>query len=152
MAKEIELKYLVDPHHPQLRALLAGPGTLIKQGYICTQETGVVRVRIRADRAFLTIKGPRIGIVCDEFEYPIPLADAEAMLASMCGNIIEKRRYLFAINDGLVVEVDVFAQIDLILAEVELPRENTPFDKPAWFTKDVSDDPRYYNSNIANLL
>ena len=84
--------------------------------------TGVVRVRIEDGFASLAIKGVTKGISRREFEYEIPIEDAEQLLAGMCANVIEKKRYLYPLDGGLVAEVDVFPQIDLCVAEVELPR------------------------------
>ncbi|WP_341367122.1 CYTH domain-containing protein [Yoonia sp. BS5-3] len=149
MAQEIERKFLVDCDHPEVRALLATKPRYMRQGYIMSDKTGVVRVRIANDAAFLTIKGPSVGIARDEFEYPIPVADAEAMLNTMCDAVLAKRRYYHPLAGGLMVELDVFEQIDLVLAEVELPDEQARFARPDWLVEEVSDDPQYFNNNIA---
>jgi len=152
MAKEIERKFLVDRMHPDFIALLATKPSCIKQGYIMSDPKGVVRVRILDDQAFLTIKTANSGISKDEFEYEIPVDDGERLLSEICSKIIEKKRYYYSIENDLTVELDEFSQIDLLLAEVELPTETTDFDKPVWFLEDVSDDPRYFNNTIANEL
>lgn len=152
MATEIERKFLVDRNHPDLHALLGTKPALISQGYMKSDETGVVRVRIMDDQGFLTIKGPTVGISRAEFEYEIPKEDAESMLASMCDKVLRKQRYTLDIGDGLTLELDVFLQVDLILAEIELPTEDTPFSAPAWLTEDVSEDPAYFNNAIAERL
>ena len=100
----------------------------------------------------LTIKGATTGVSRDEFEYPIPVEDAEHLLITMCSKVIEKKRYHYPLPDGLMVEVDVFSQIDLYLAEVEQPSETTPIQKPEWFREDVSDQAQYFNNNIAERI
>lgn len=152
MPKEIERKYLIDRDYPEVQALISGPGVEIRQGYIASGPTGVVRIRIAGDKGILTIKSKTVGVSRDEFEYEIPRNDAEAMLATMCGKIISKTRHCFPLEDGLMAEVDVFPQIDLVIAEVELPSADTTFTKPAWLTQDVSHDPAYFNNNIAERL
>ncbi|MFZ3583704.1 CYTH domain-containing protein [Loktanella sp. DJP18] len=148
MAKEIERKFLVDASHPQFQALMTGPYTQIHQGYLASTDKGVVRIRTADDEAFITVKGVKTGITCDEFEYPIPLNDARLMLRTLCDKVLSKRRFLFPIGSGLVIEVDVFDQIDLILAEIELPSVDRAFVRPAWLVAEVSHDPAYFNNNI----
>ncbi len=152
MGIEIERKFLVDP--TALGDL--GTGIVIKQGYIPTQGKTVVRARIKGEQAFLTIKGAAgtngTGIGCSEFEYEIPLADAEAMLAELCvGAMIDKTRYEIPVGQHLW-EVDVFHgdNAGLIVAEIELQDENEPFEHPAWVTEQVTGQARYYNVNLLN--
>ncbi len=152
MTKEIERKFLVDRTHPDVTALLATPADDIRQGYIMSGPTGVVRVRISNDAAFLTIKGVTVDISRDEFEYPIPMDHAERLLLTMCGQVIEKQRYFYPLGKGLVAELDVFPQIDLYVAEVELSAETDEFAKPDWFGEEVSADPSYFNNNIADRI
>ena len=152
MAKEIERKFLVDKNHPDLHALLATKPANIAQGYLKSDDTGVVRVRVLDDQGFLTIKGPTVGITRDEFEYEIPKSDAEAMLSSMCDKVLRKQRYTLPLKDGLKLELDVFLQFDLVVAEIELPSEAATFSAPIWLTKEVSNDPSYYNNAIAERL
>ena len=152
MAQEIERKFLINRDHVDVQKLLQTNPTCIRQGYIMSDTTGVVRVRIANDTAFLTIKGPSIGITRDEFEYSIPKPDAESMLDKMCTKVLVKKRFYHPLEDGLTVELDVFDQLDLYLAEVELPSEQTTFAKPDWFTEEVSNDPKYFNNNIIKRL
>jgi adenylate cyclase len=149
MAKEIERKFLVDRRHDEIESLTSTPGMEIKQGYIASNDTGVVRVRTMDDQAFLTIKGATSGITRSEYEYEIPKRDAEEMLSTLCGSALEKKRWLFPLEGGLTVEVDYFPQIDLMIAEVELASEDQVFDKPEWLLEDVSSCPEYYNNKIA---
>jgi CYTH domain-containing protein len=148
MATEIERKFLVKDDH--WRSL--GTGQSYKQGYIPTQDQTTVRIRIVGDRAYLTIKGKNQGIVRAEFEYPIPLDDAEKMLATLCRPpFIEKIRYRIPQGD-LIWEVDEFSGENqgLIIAEVELQTEHQAITLPAWIGQEVTGDPRYYNSNLVN--
>ena len=145
MAVEIEHKFLVDP---ALWEVLDKPDPVrITQGYIHKTPKAVSRVRGLSHQGFLTIKSQTIGITRSEFEYEIPLNDAKDMLETLTDKVIDKWRYYFAF-DGLTWEVDVFLGklSGLILAEVEVPSEDTVFDKPDWVTEDVSRDPSYFNA------
>ena len=147
MGTEIERKFLVT----DTRFLSGQQGTAYKQGYL-NREGCTVRVRIAGDQAFLTIKGKTVGFSRAEFEYSIPLVDAEEMLASLCAlPPIEKTRYLID-HAGKCWEVDVFhgANQGLVVAEIELTHENESFDLPPWIGAEVSEDPRYFNSQLAS--
>ena len=146
MGIEIERKYLVKD-----RSVVDGlTGTHMAQGYVA--DNGMwVRVRIAGDEAFLTLKGKSIGLARAEFEYPIPLADARALLADHCSlGKLEKVRYLLTV-EGFVFEVDVFegSLAGLVMAEVELASEDTASPTPAWLGEEVSHDFRYSNSQLA---
>lgn len=109
-----------------------------------------VRVRIAGDRAFLTVKGVNDGAVRDEWEYGIPLGDARQIVARCAsGAIIEKTRWLVDFG-GFRWEVDEFHgdNSGLVVAEIELPSADTPFDLPPFVGKEVTGDPRYYNSSL----
>lgn len=146
MGVEIERKFLVKSD--QWRNL--AQGELYRQGYIPTLES-TVRIRVIRDRGFLTIKGKTQGISRAEFEYEIPIEDATQMLDQLCKPpLIEKYRHKIELN-GLVWEVDEFlgANRGLTIAEVELKSANHAIELPEWIGEDVSHDPRYYNSNLA---
>ena len=146
MATEIERKFLVN--NGDWREL--GTGTVYRQGFLSTMKERVVRVRIAGDKGTLTIKGANKGIVRAEYEYEIPLADAEALLDGLCEKpIIEKTRYMVQ-HDAHVWEVDEFEGENkgLVVAEVELSAEDQEFKKPDWVGDDVSHDDRYFNSNL----
>ena len=148
MAQEIERKFLVrdDRWRDQ-----ADAGEQLVQGYLASSSALTVRVRIRGRAAWLTLKGASSGISRSEFEYPIPLADAKAMLAEFAlGPVIDKVRHRVPCA-GHLWEVDVFAgeNAGLILAEVELARADETFEHPPWVGSEVSADPRYYNVNLA---
>ena len=120
----------------------------IAQGYLSTVPERTVRVRIKGEKGYLTVKWRNAGIRRAEYEYEIPLADAEAML-ELCEQPLIEKRYLVPC-EGYTWEVDVFAGANegLIVAEIELPAEDTPFEKPAWLGAEVSGDARYYNANL----
>ncbi len=143
--KEIERKYLVhlDLFKPE------NEGTEIRQGYLNTVKERTVRVRIKGDKAFLTIKGKVEGITRPEFEYLIPLEDAQELLNLCEPYLIEKIRYHIQ-YEGLLWEVDVFKGINegLVVAEIELESEDQTFEKPDWVGEEVTQDFRYYNSNL----
>lgn len=147
MGTEIERKFLVQGD--RWRSL--GIGTRYRQGYIASSKERTVRVRVAGEQGYLTIKGASSGIARAEFEYPIPLEDAELMLDTLCDRpLIEKTRY--RIPDGNVVwEVDEFAGENqgLIVAEVELTGADQAIDLPDWIGEEVSHDPRYYNASLA---
>ena len=147
MAIEIERKFLV--RHTDF--LKDSVGQRIVQGYVANTLDAAVRVRIRDDLAYLTIKGRGVGIVRQEFEYQIPLSDAEAMIAGMCVNApIEKMRHCVHVG-AHVWEVDVFegANAGLVVAEIELASVDEDFERPAWLSDEVSEDSRYLNASLA---
>ena len=143
--EEIEYKYLVNTN--KWNALEKPEGELIVQAFIYNSKECVVRVRIKGTKGFLTIKGETKGITREEFEYEIPFADAEKMIASFTDKHIRKIRYAIVVGNH-TWEVDVFegALQGLILAELEVNSEDEQFELPEWVTKDVSHDPNYYNA------
>ena len=147
MPQEIERKFLVGDD--SWRAA-ADAGTRYRQGYLSTDPQRIVRVRVGGEKAFVTIKGIARGIARDEYEYPIPVADAEAMLDALALRpLIEKVRHHVR-HAGHLWEVDVFAgdNAGLVVAEVELPSEDTPVELPPWVGAEVSHDPRYSNAAL----
>ncbi|AYH43370.1 CYTH domain-containing protein [Azoarcus sp. DN11] len=148
MGREIERRFLVCDS----RFLDGRTGERIVQGYVA-KESGAMttRVRIRADRAFLALKGPRQGLGRDEFEYPIPVDDAWRILFDYCGGrIVEKTRYNVAYADHLF-EVDVFAgrNAGLVIAEVELAHEAQSLILPPWIGEEVTLNKRFGNFSLA---
>lgn len=146
MGIEIERKFLVtsDAWRQQ------GEPVLLRQGYLSSHPSRVVRVRIEGEGAVMTIKGKNVGASRGEWEYPIPMADAIEFLDKLCEQpIIEKyrRRIPYA---GFVWEVDEFlgANAGLVVAEIELPSEDQAFERPEWVGEDVTADKRYLNSNL----
>jgi CYTH domain-containing protein len=149
MATEIERKFLLKSD--ACRSLISGPGVHIRQGYLSSVKERTVRGRVAGDEGFVTVKGVTKGASRQEYEYAIPLADADAMLDSLCEpSQIEKTRYRVE-QEGVTFEIDEFhgANAGLILAEVELSDEGQPFTHPDWLGREVTGDPRYYNSNLA---
>ena len=145
MSVEIERKFLVNEKwKPEGRSIH------VKQGYLPGTGPMLVRVRQEDKRAFPTLKGRTEGITRSEYEYEIPMQDAGELLERCEKPIIEKTRYLVPAGPH-TWEVDVFAGANdgLVVAEIELSREDEPFDRPAWLGREVSDDTRYYNSNLA---
>lgn len=146
MAKEIERKFLV--RSDGWRAA-ADQGCPMRQAYLSDNGTASVRVRIAGDRAVITVKAARAGRTRDEFEYGIPLADAETMM-SLCACGVEKTRFRVPYR-GHVWEVDVYEGENegLVLAEIELQGEDDAFVTPPWLGPEVTDEARFYASNLA---
>lgn len=142
---EIERKFLVKGPFKEL----ASSSSHIMQGYISSMRGRTVRVRIRDDKGYLTIKGPsdQGGLVRYEFEKEISLQDAHDLMKICEPGIIDKTRYLVPYGDH-VFEVDEFygENDGLILAEVELESADEPFDKPDFLGREVTGDRRFYNS------
>ena len=153
MAIEIERKFLIaEKALPQILQQ-AGDGVRMVQGYIETTGHTVVRLRRAGADAYLTIKGPGSddGTSRAEFEYPVPLEDAESMLANLCGErIVEKTRYRLEVVKH-IWEIDVFDGLNegLLLAEVELRRADEVFSRPDWVDREVTGNSAYYNSELA---
>jgi adenylate cyclase len=144
MATEIERKFLL--LDDGWRAA-ADAGTLMRQGYLIGAEQASVRVRIAGEHAHLNIKSATLGVHRQEYEYEIPLADANEILDSLCeGPLIEKTRYHVHHGDH-TWEIDVFCGDNegLVVAEIELDTAAEDFARPPWLGQEVSDDPRYYN-------
>ncbi|PWV60526.1 CYTH domain-containing protein [Plasticicumulans acidivorans] len=147
MATEVEHKFLVISE--AWRAAVER-SVRMSQGYLVSDEVRSVRVRLEGDEARLNIKSSGIGTSRAEYEYPIPLADAEELLATLCGTKVEKTRYYVPFADHLW-EIDVFEgdNAGLVVAEVELAYEGEPFARPDWAGEEVSLDVRYYNTQLA---
>lgn len=114
------------------------------------RQKASVRVRIAGDEAFLNMKSRELGHTRQEFDYAIPVADAEALLALCVGGLIDKTRH-YVRHAGFVWEVDEFAgeNAGLIVAEIELPSADTSFERPGWAGNEVTDELRYYNLALA---
>lgn len=154
MGIEIERKFLVAGDG--WRAAVRGPGLAMRQGYLAAGGPGLpsVRIRLMGEEAVLTVKGPG-GKVRAEFEYPIPAADAAAMLALSPMAELAKTRFEIE-HAGHIWTVDEFhaptALHGLVLAEVELDREEVDPPLPPWLGAEVTDDPRYSNAALAAAL
>lgn len=147
MGIEIEHKFLVADEGWRQAATQQ---TRFSQGYLSRDPARTVRVRIAGDEAFLTIKGQTRGASRAEFEYAIPVADAQQLLAMSDGPVVEKIRHLCP-HEGMTWEVDEFlgANAGLVVAEIELAAEGQAFARPAWLGEEVTGDARYVNANLA---
>jgi adenylate cyclase len=147
MNKETERKFLVISS-----AYREGcAGEEIAQGYLSTDPERTVRVRLYGNEGFLTIKG-KGDITRAEFEYPIPAEDARHLLDHLCQRpVLSKHRYRITF-EGRLWEVDEFhgANEGLVVAEIELPDEDTPFARPSWVGEEVTGDARYFNSRLVS--
>jgi len=148
MFQEIEHKYLI--RKDLWYAVHKPVGTSIRQGYLHSDEGKTIRIRITDTEAYLTIKGPTHNASRAEFEYPIPVKDAEALLLLFTIPLIEKIRYRMEFA-GKRWEVDEFfgKNEGLILAEIELSSPEEAYEKPSWVSDNVTNDIRYYNAYLA---
>jgi adenylate cyclase len=147
---EIERKFLVTSTSFKEEAFTQNK---IKQGYLSSDPERTVRVRIKGDNGFLTIKGITndTGLSRFEWEKEIPIEEAEALLLLCESGVIDKTR--FEIKKGKhIFEVDEFygENEGLVMAEIELASENESFEKPIWLGQEVTNDKRYYNSYLSN--
>jgi adenylate cyclase len=148
MGVEIERKFLVDE---QRWKALKTTGVLYRQGYLMRTEDKTIRIRwVEGEGGFLTIKGKTNGFSRPEYEYPIPEADAAELLQHFCAAILAKKRHQLTIN-GKLWEVDEFLEDNegLIVAELELESEQETVELPPWIIKEVTNDKRYYNSELS---
>lgn len=151
MAQEIERKFLVISDGWKDAAT---GSKLLRQGYLSSNAKATVRVRTRDDdEAMVTIKGATRGISRAEYEYEVPVPDAREMLAMAEPHVLEKRRYIVPFG-GLTWEVDVFEgrHAGLVIAEVELEREDQNVHLPDWVGREVTDDDRYYNASLSRAM
>mgnify|MGYP003291312565 CR=1 FL=1 len=148
MPREIERKFLVTGDFKQD----ACDSFRLVQGYISTDPDRTVRVRVRGDKGFLTIKGRSSldGLSRHEWEKEIPVSEALELMNLCVSGVIDKTRYLVPYG-GHTYEVDVFhgANEGLVLAEIELADEQEMFEKPSWLGEEVTGDVRYYNSMLS---
>lgn len=148
MAIEIERKFLLRDDSWRKSATAGIP---IKQGYLIGAKQASVRVRLQGEKANLNIKSMTLGVTRQEYEYSIPLEDALELLTTLCTQpIIEKTRYRVTYA-GSEWEIDVFEgeNAGLVVAEIELTDENESFERPPWLGREVSQEPRYYNTCLA---
>jgi adenylate cyclase len=147
MGTEIERKFLVRDDSWRAAAV---DGRTLRQGYLAIDRQTTVRVRTDGVEAWLTLKGPQVGLVRAEFEYRIPREDAEALLGLCGGRLVEKVRHRVPFGRH-VWEIDEFLgdNTGLVMAEVELSRPDEPIERPEWLGDEVSEDPRYLNANLS---
>ena len=146
MGREIERKFLVKGGFEK-----AALGCVhVVQGYLSSDPQRIVRVRLKGEKGYLTVKGPG-ALNRFEWEKEISADEAEALLSLAEPGIVDKIRYLVPAGDGRHTwEVDVFHGDNegLVVAEIELSSEDDPFDRPDWLGEEVTGDPRYYNSSL----
>ena len=148
MGIEIEKKFLLANDNWRSRVVKS---IAFRQGYLASSEKSSVRVRIEGGEANINIKSATLGVRRQEYEYPIPLDDAQEMLSSICNKpLVEKTRHYVPCGDKYW-DIDEFLgdNAGLIVAEIELQDEDEHFDKPDWLGQEVSHDKRYYNSLLA---
>ena len=149
MGIEIERKFLLRSDRWQEQA---DQGTAFSQGYLCQAGPASVRIRIEGDKANINIKSATLGMHRLEYEFPLPLAQAEDMLQRLCIKpIIEKTRY-HVMHQGKLWEIDVFAgdNTGLEVAEVELASEDEQIELPEWIGEEVTHEKRYYNVSLVH--
>jgi adenylate cyclase len=147
MPQEIERKFLIklDKWQHTEKSI----GNFYRQGYLLTDPSKTIRVRLTNTSAFLTIKGLSVGAARPEYEYEIPMQDAKELLDNFAISELSKVRYKINFKDKLW-EVDEFLgdNLGLIVAEIELNNENEAFEMPDWIDKEVTGEQKYYNSNL----
>ncbi|MBP3354147.1 MAG: CYTH domain-containing protein [Bacteroidales bacterium] len=147
MGKEIERKFLIKSDEYKINTQYS----YLQQGYLSKQKERVVRVRVKDDKGYITIKGKNDGATRVEYEYTIPSSDANEIIENLCQKpVIEKRRYYYNSDDGHLWEIDEFLGDNegLVVAEIELTDETETFNKPQWVGEEVTGDEKYYNSNL----
>ncbi|KIA91928.1 adenylate cyclase [Pedobacter kyungheensis] len=147
MGKEIERKFLINQQ--KWDSLIKPAGKQFRQGYLLTDKDKTVRVRATETKGFLTIKGQTIGATRLEYEYEIPLSEAVELLDHFSQSELSKTRYEIVFEDK-IWEVDVFSGRNegLIVAEIELESETETFSLPDWVSHEVTEEEKYYNSNL----
>ena len=149
---EIERKYLVEGKPWEQYEKVKS--TDIKQGYISKSKKHTVRIRLTNKKAMITIKGPTKGFSRSEFEYEIPYDDGLELIKMCDGDLIDKTRYVVTDEHGQVWDIDEFHGINegLVVAEIEIPSEDTPIVIPNWVTKEVTFGKRYMNVYLSSHL
>ncbi len=144
MGFEIERKFLVKGNTWKTNSPV-----FYSQGYLNLDKERTVRIRVAGDQAYLTIKGLSAGVTRREFEYSIPVSDADEMMVLCTRPLIKKYRHIIYYM-GYKWEVDEFVEENsgLVLAELELEFEEEEFEKPGWLGEEVSGDEKYFNSNL----
>jgi CYTH domain-containing protein len=148
MSLEIERKFLVN--REKWAGVKPQRSVRMKQGYLLSDGVKTLRVRVAGDQGFITIKGRTKGLSRPEFEYEVPVSEAEELLKLFAGELVEKKRHYVQHGDHLW-EVDEFSGKNegLLMAEVELDSEEEEFEKPEWLGTEVTTDKRYSNASLA---
>ncbi len=149
MAQEIEFKFLVKgAFKPFVTKKME-----ITQGYLSTQPSRTVRIRIRDGKGYINIKGPAkiSGIMRYEWEQEISLKDAKELISLRESGLVEKTRFIVPAGNGLVFEVDVFHGDNegLLMAEIELPSADTSFERPDWLGEEVTGNRSFYSAELS---
>ena len=147
MTVEIERRFLLADDSWRKAA---GEPLVLQQGYLSVEKEHTIRVRIIGSQAWLTLKGYISDMTRSEFEYEIPLAHAQVMMADMCPFKMEKYRYRVEFK-GFVYEIDEYFgdNAPLIVAEIELPSEDTEFPKPSWLGQEITSDGKFTNAYLS---
>ena len=147
MTIEIERRFLLKNDDWKREA--SAPQVL-QQGYLSVEKERTIRVRIIDDKAWLTLKGYISDVSRSEFEYEIPLAHARQMMETMCPFKMEKHRYRVEFK-GFVFEIDEYFgdNASLVVAEVELPAEDAPFEKPDWLGEEITSEGKFTNAYLS---
>lgn len=147
--KEIERKFLVSKDAWKKCTLLKKVN--VQQGYLSKSQAHQVRIRVLDDQAAITIKGPKVNLTREEFEYIIPLADGEKLLTMSETPILSKTRYYLYDDTKQMWEVDVYKGINrgLVIAEIEMESEKQIVKLPSWIGKEVTHDRRYTNTYLS---
>ena len=147
MTVEIERRFLLADD--SWREAASEP-LVLQQGYLSVEKERTIRVRIIGSQAWLTLKGYISDMTRSEFEYEIPLVHAQAMMADMCPFKMEKYRYRVEF-EGFVYEIDKYLgdNAPLIVAEIELPSEDTEFPKPSWLGQEITSDGKFTNAYLS---
>ncbi len=148
MGIEIERKFLVN--HEKWNRIEKPEKEFLRQGYLLNDSQKSIRVRVKGSTGFLTIKSPSKGATRQEFEFKIPLKDAEQLPDNFTVSGLIKNRYTIEFK-GKDWEVDEFLgdNLGLIVAEIELKSESDPFELPDWIEREVTHEEKYFNSNLA---
>ncbi len=148
MLQETERKFLINGDYKPF----VYKSVRIVQGYLCSDPERTVRVRVKGDKAFITVKGigSASGASRFEWEKEISVEDAKALLVICEPGVIDKTRHLIKADGEHIYEVDEFygENEGLTIAEIELASEDEPFEKPSWLGPEVTGDSRYYNSML----
>lgn len=144
---EIERRFLLKNNDWREQA---SPPLLLKQGYLSVEKERTIRVRIVGEQAWLTLKGYVSELTRSEFEYPIPLADAEYIFTNLCPFQMAKHRYFLEYQD-FKFEIDEFfdENAPLVIAELELPSEDCVFPQPDWLGEEITADGRFTNAYLS---
>lgn len=147
MTIEIERRFLLKDDSWRAEA---GEPEMMRQGYLSVDKECTIRVRIIGRKAWLTLKGYISDTTRSEFEYEIPITHAEQMMQTMCPFKLEKHRYKIEYR-GFMFEIDEYFgdNAPLVVAELELPGEGMPFEKPDWLGEEITSNGKFTNAYLS---